>query len=310
MNELKKLAFDVLAHLVASGIAAFMGWKLIVCAVAVSGVLVVLMRWRLKRKAEMEAPSSGFRIAFVIIYGAFALCSGIAMWGIGVVAGYLPCHTFEGCVVDGEKRFVAGVTVLAYEEGDAVPLWTTTDTLGFFRFSGLKLKPYRFVILRDDGTTVSLSEFQRNFVNPKQDRERCEFPRRVYEVRERRRILFDTGKSALDPVATQRISDAKRVLAGSERIVVFGHADETGGRERNEPLSRKRATTVVSALTAEDLRLTGFICAGFGSERPQERGNSAQELAANRRVEILALSELAPAKAAPAEQTRPIELRH
>jgi outer membrane protein OmpA-like peptidoglycan-associated protein len=103
-------------------------------------------------------------------------------------------------------------------------------------------------------------------------------------------ILFDTGKSVLKPEAQESIKAAFQILTmyPDSKLIVEGHSDNTGNENDNITLSKNRAKAVLDALTARNLpkNMTAEI-KGYGSGRPVRKGNSPEDLALNRRVEIL-----------------------
>jgi chemotaxis protein MotB len=109
-------------------------------------------------------------------------------------------------------------------------------------------------------------------------------------------LLFDTASAELRPEAEPVLrAVARAIRARSEILVrVEGHADvrpiRTFRYPSNWELSSARAASVIRRL----MQLSGadgtrFTVVGYGDSRPARRGTSPEDLARNRRVEILLL---------------------
>jgi len=109
-------------------------------------------------------------------------------------------------------------------------------------------------------------------------------------------LLFDTASAELRPEAEPVLrAVARAIRARSEILVrVEGHADARPIRTFRYPsnweLSSARAAAVIRRL----MQLSGadgtrFTVVGYGDSRPARRGTSPEDLARNRRVEILLL---------------------
>ena len=71
-------------------------------------------------------------------------------------------------------------------------------------------------------------------------------------------------------------------------VRVVGHTDDTGGRDANLRLSRRRAETV-ARLLEDDLDWdTGVIATeGFGPDRPVALNSTPEGRALNRRIDVV-----------------------
>jgi outer membrane protein OmpA-like peptidoglycan-associated protein len=121
-------------------------------------------------------------------------------------------------------------------------------------------------------------------------------PTRAELGRKSWRINFDTGKdtfrSDATPVLTQLMQGL--VVAGPTAIEIHGHTDNVGTEQANEVLSEKRAFAVKSWLRAqgsENFPDHRFRIFAHGAEEPVRPNDSEQGRAANRRVEIVLLTQ-------------------
>ncbi|HPF69283.1 MAG TPA: OmpA family protein [Candidatus Krumholzibacteria bacterium] len=93
------------------------------------------------------------------------------------------------------------------------------------------------------------------------------------------------GRGQDDLVA--RIADAVALFPDAD-VRLEGHTDDTGSRDANLRLSRRRAETVAAALAA---RLGGdaarFATAGFGPDRPVALNSTPEGRALNRRIDVV-----------------------
>ncbi|PIV81290.1 hypothetical protein COW53_05125, partial [bacterium CG17_big_fil_post_rev_8_21_14_2_50_64_8] len=85
----------------------------------------------------------------------------------------------------------------------------------------------------------------------------------------------------------KRVEDGLRAFPGAT-ISVEGHTDDTGGREANLRLSRRRAETV-ARLLERDLGLPGdsLTTAGVGPDRPVALNDTPAGRALNRRIDVV-----------------------
>ena len=112
-------------------------------------------------------------------------------------------------------------------------------------------------------------------------------------------VLFDLGSADLRP-------DGRRVLNGlagvlndmPNAVAVEGHTDNlpiSGGQYQNNwVLSTARATSVLSYLLDHDVPAARLSAAGYADQRPLTSNATTSGRAANRRVEIVILSNIAP----------------
>jgi outer membrane protein OmpA-like peptidoglycan-associated protein len=70
------------------------------------------------------------------------------------------------------------------------------------------------------------------------------------------------------------------------RIEISAHTDDVGSQEYNARLSDKRAASVVTFLTKNDIFKDRLQAKGYGKLQPLVPNDSAENRAKNRRVEI------------------------
>ena len=208
--------------------------------------------------------------------------------------GYIPYITIAGCIHELAKDATGQeLTVLLFEDGNKLASkFTTVDKDGRFQFTGLKRRAYRMVVYRLGTNWFDLKEFSGDLRNNDLWRFDYNLSENLalehYLVMKLVKCFFDTGRSELDPDATSAIDSVLATLPATQyRLMIFGHADETGGQQRNMELSKYRAVNAFSSLTNNGANGRNAILAFFGSQRPAAFGDSAQELAENRRAEIM-----------------------
>src|SRR5690554_2618982 len=108
--------------------------------------------------------------------------------------------------------------------------------------------------------------------------------------------FFDGNSITLSGVATRVLDSVAPVLKGSPyEVSVEGHADKRQAVypfATNWELASGRSTQVLRRLVeAGGMPATRIASVGFGDARPIAKGSSAKELAKNRRVDIIVLSD-------------------
>jgi outer membrane protein OmpA-like peptidoglycan-associated protein len=102
-------------------------------------------------------------------------------------------------------------------------------------------------------------------------------------------VLFDTGKYALRPEATEllgKVATLVRSYPGLP-ISIEGHTDSVGSTESNQTLSENRAHAVVEWLTKNSAVPAGCLSAkGFGETKPVATNDTPEGRQMNRRVEV------------------------
>lgn len=101
--------------------------------------------------------------------------------------------------------------------------------------------------------------------------------------------LFDSGSARLKPEATKMLVSSLMNIRAKPGwlIVVAGHTDNTGNRERNQTLSVARAAAVRDWMRdTGDVPENCFAVQGLGESRPVATNDTPEGRARNRRVEI------------------------
>jgi outer membrane protein OmpA-like peptidoglycan-associated protein len=101
-------------------------------------------------------------------------------------------------------------------------------------------------------------------------------------------ILFDTGKSALKPAATENLSKMAEIMKKYPEniLTVKGYTDSTGSATRNRQLSEERAAAVKNRLVAGGIPANTITVVGMGPDSPIAENSTNEGRAQNRRVEI------------------------
>ncbi len=102
-------------------------------------------------------------------------------------------------------------------------------------------------------------------------------------------ILFATGSSTLSADAQESLSKFAQTLLNNPEtnIAVSGHTDNTGSDAINNPLSEKRAASVVNFLVSKGVASSRMTSVGNGSNQPVASNSTAEGRTKNRRVEIV-----------------------
>lgn len=103
-------------------------------------------------------------------------------------------------------------------------------------------------------------------------------------------ILFDHDKTDIKPESKPALEEISKLLKASPdlKILVVGHTDNQGEMKYNQDLSKRRAESVVKALTTEYGIAGGRLSAhGVGMLSPVASNDSEDGRAKNRRVELV-----------------------
>jgi OOP family OmpA-OmpF porin len=113
-------------------------------------------------------------------------------------------------------------------------------------------------------------------------------------------ITFDTDKDTIRKSSRPTLEEAAKVLAEHPdiRIEIAGHTDDTGDRDHNLDLSRRRAESVKNYLVGKGIDPARIETAGYGPDKPvdpiaDDDSKSAKKTkrSANRRIEFKILTE-------------------
>jgi len=103
-------------------------------------------------------------------------------------------------------------------------------------------------------------------------------------------ISFGVGSAALkagQQALIAKIAAAMKRFPGAE-VRIEGHTDDTGRRDGNLRLSRRRAETVARMLEQQlELAADSIATEGFGPDRPVALNSTAEGRAKNRRIDVV-----------------------
>lgn len=101
-------------------------------------------------------------------------------------------------------------------------------------------------------------------------------------------ILFDVDKSDLKMQAKEELGQLATILNKypDTDILVEGHTDSTGTEEHNRELSIRRAQSVSTFMTTQQVIATRFTVMGYGEGQPIADNATSDGRQQNRRVEI------------------------
>ena len=105
-------------------------------------------------------------------------------------------------------------------------------------------------------------------------------------------VLFDIGKADLKTDAKILLNDAAKYLRNNlalQRVIIEGHTDETGHRNKNYQLSDQRASAVRNYLITQGVPADLIQLSGHSENQPVDEPWSRAGRARNRHVEIFAV---------------------
>lgn len=102
-------------------------------------------------------------------------------------------------------------------------------------------------------------------------------------------LNFDTDSHAVHPDSTPLVQEIAALLRADPRLTlkVEGHTDNSGDAAHNRDLSRRRAESVVRAVTALGIEGTRLQATGLGADKPLADNKNEEGRARNRRVELV-----------------------
>jgi outer membrane protein OmpA-like peptidoglycan-associated protein len=103
-------------------------------------------------------------------------------------------------------------------------------------------------------------------------------------------IYFDTDKTDIKPESAPTLKEIAALLKQDPKLLLFvvGHTDNVGGDDYNMDLSRRRATSVVTALASQHgIDPRRLKPAGVGLLAPVAPNDTEDGRAKNRRVELV-----------------------
>ena len=101
-------------------------------------------------------------------------------------------------------------------------------------------------------------------------------------------IHFDTDSAKLRGDSIPALNAVLGLINNhpGSRWIISGHTDNQGNDARNQPLSERRAASVIAWLNAHGVDSSRLIPQGFGASRPVADNSTPNGRALNRRVEI------------------------
>jgi outer membrane protein OmpA-like peptidoglycan-associated protein len=104
-------------------------------------------------------------------------------------------------------------------------------------------------------------------------------------------VLFDTGKTELKALAYPSLDEVVNLLQtyAENEVLIEGHTDATGSRQRNADISSGRAWAVYSYLVKHGIAPSRLKPKGYGPNKPVAANTTAAGRSQNRRVEIIIL---------------------
>ncbi|HET9570487.1 MAG TPA: OmpA family protein [Bacteroidales bacterium] len=101
-------------------------------------------------------------------------------------------------------------------------------------------------------------------------------------------ILFATGKSVLSESSKTALTKFSGTLKEymDTNVMIYGHTDNTGSDNINQPLSENRAAAVKDYLVAQGVAASRITIKGMGSTAPVATNDTEAGRAQNRRVEV------------------------
>jgi outer membrane protein OmpA-like peptidoglycan-associated protein len=101
-------------------------------------------------------------------------------------------------------------------------------------------------------------------------------------------LLFDVDKSDLRSVSKDNLSKLAVILNKypDTNVLIEGHTDSTGADDYNMRLSRERAQSVSSYITALNVVANRMSNQGYGETQPIALNDSSEGRQANRRVDV------------------------
>ncbi|TAE21119.1 MAG: OmpA family protein [Candidatus Kapaibacterium sp.] len=100
------------------------------------------------------------------------------------------------------------------------------------------------------------------------------------------RLLFDTGKSTLQAVSEEQLSNIAEIMKAYPQVELKlgGYTDNKGNPATNKALSQKRAEMVMDMLVKKGVEAKRLSAEGFGQEFPVANNDTEEGRQQNRRV--------------------------
>ena len=104
----------------------------------------------------------------------------------------------------------------------------------------------------------------------------------------KREIYFDFDSYSVSPQYMPIVTNHAKFLANNKNVKVMleGNTDARGSREYNLALGQKRSEAVKQRMTLMGVNPDQVESISFGKERPKALGDTEEDYAQNRRVDI------------------------
>jgi outer membrane protein OmpA-like peptidoglycan-associated protein len=101
-------------------------------------------------------------------------------------------------------------------------------------------------------------------------------------------ILFDTNKADLKPASKNDLSEFAKVLKEYKEtdLIIEGHTDNKGKKDRNRKLSVDRAESVIAYLEAQGVARPRMTGKGYADDMPVADNGTEAGRQQNRRVQV------------------------
>jgi OOP family OmpA-OmpF porin len=115
-------------------------------------------------------------------------------------------------------------------------------------------------------------------------------PSKTYVLKD---LLFDTGKSTIQPNSYKSVNDLAELLLNRKTMVVeiSGHTDNVGNPADNMKLSQDRANTVRNYLIKKGVEPNRVTAVGYGDTKPVADNTTPKGRQMNRRTEVKIIKE-------------------
>jgi OmpA-OmpF porin, OOP family len=102
------------------------------------------------------------------------------------------------------------------------------------------------------------------------------------------RLLFDTGKSTLQPSSQEQLGNMAAILKAfpNVKIKIGGYTDNQGNPKANMKLSQDRANTVMGELVNLGVDKARLAAEGYGDKHPVGDNNTEEGRQQNRRIAV------------------------
>ncbi len=101
-------------------------------------------------------------------------------------------------------------------------------------------------------------------------------------------VLFETGKTKITPASDSILIQAYQTMVSypEMEVLITGHTDNVGKRDKNIKLSQGRADAVKAWLVAKGIKPERITTQGFGPDKPITLNDTPENKAKNRRIEF------------------------